>query len=95
MEKFSNEEKNKKIEPRKAENPQQRAILFWQWAFEEIKKGKLTKNALNNVSMKIGHQEVIDVHHTESDNDEEDISIAMLTKDIQRTNTLNSSEATP
>ena len=91
-------EKESKIEPRKAKDPRERAKLLWQWAFEEIKKGKFQNAALHNISMHIGKTELIDVHHTDSDESDEDVRIEMQTKNIERTMTLNSfksSECTP
>ena len=51
----------KPIKPREAATKSERARLFWKWAFEEIKKGKMTKKALNNVPLNIGKQELIDI----------------------------------
>ena len=58
----------KPIKPREARSSGERARLFWQWAFEEIKKGIIAKNALNNVSMRIGKEQVIDVDHSDDSN---------------------------
>ena len=62
----------KPIKPREAATKSERARLFWKWAFEEIKKGKMAKNALNNVPLQIGRQEIIDIDHSD---DEQTISV--------------------
>ena len=54
----------KPIRPREAKTASERARLFWQWAFDEIKKGIIAKNALNNISIQIGREEIIDVDHS-------------------------------
>ena len=67
----------KPIKPREAATGNERARLFWRWAFEEIKKGKMAKQALKNIPLKIGKEEIIDIDNSSSDDSDDDQTISV------------------